>query len=62
MSQYQGPTQPHAPIKVVEPGTPEHDAWKALQTAKQKAAEKKFNQRACFRPAFWGGTRTGDDS
>lgn len=61
MTQYQGPTQPRTPIRVVEPGSPGHDAWKALQEAKRKAAEQQFNQSSHLRPAHWD-TRTTDAS
>lgn len=59
MNHYQGPTQPHTPIRVVEPGSPEHDAWKALQDARRKVAEMKFEQSSHLRPAHWN-TKVAD--
>lgn len=52
MTAYQGPTQPRTALKVVEPDTPEHDAWRAEQDAKQAAYEARFAERACYRPGF----------
>lgn len=53
MPEYQGPTQPHRAIKVVEPGTPEHEAWLRLQQDKQRAYEDRFAATAHFRPGYW---------
>lgn len=54
MSHYQGPTQPHTPLKVAEPGTPEHAHWKRLQQERQAAYEARFAATAHLRPGYWG--------
>lgn len=61
MAEYQGPTQPHMPLRVVEPGTPEHEAFKTLQEAKPAAYERRFEESSHLRPAHWD-TRTTDAS
>lgn len=53
MAEYQGPTQPRVPLKVVEPGTLEHEAFKTLQEAKRAAYERRFEESGHLRPAHW---------
>ena len=49
----QGPVQPHKAIRAAEPGTPEHDAWRAEQETKQRAYEAKFAEWSEYRPKHW---------
>lgn len=57
---YQGPLQPHAPLKVVEPDTLEHALWVHQQDLKRAAAEQKFAETSHHRPAHRGTTVAKD--